>query len=140
LVESRAQFGSYGGLKANRPYIMRAFGHWHHDDAPPPPRAVRFPASLWEATGKASTLYPLLSALQALALVAALTGRVPVIPRVPCGSGWLSRHPLTLAGVADDYVMQLREGGDGPVQCHLSMGGQQCALPTVLPACEASDT
>ena len=139
LVESRSQFGSFELFsKSNRPYLMRAFGHWHLDEPPPPSplRAVRLSAALWEATGESTTLHPLLTALQALAVVAAVTGRTPLIPQVPCSSHWLHRNPMTLMGVSDDYVMQLHagRGANGRVECHLSMGGKRCALPAVLPA------
>ena len=117
-----------------------------------------------------TTHYPLLTAydllltvLQLLAISAAISGRVPVVPRVPCNSGWLRPGKMTLAGVADDYVLQLpgtEEGQANPnpnpcrnsnpdpnvdpspnpnpnpnqVHCHLAPGGAKCALPEVLPA------
>ena len=99
-------------------------------------------------------------ALQVLALAAAITGRLPVVPSVPCTSKWLERHHMSVQGVTDDYVIQLRvpraarsggsengggggdgggEGGEGGDQlhCHLSMGGATCTLPKVLPAWHA---
>ena len=76
----------------------------------------------------------LLTMLQLLAISAAISGRVPVVPRVPCNSGWLRPGKMTLAGVADDYVLQLPGTEEGQVHCHLAPGGARCALPEVLPA------
>ena len=56
---------------------------------------------------------------QLLAISAAISGRVPVVPRVPCNSGWLGPGKMTLAGVADDYVLQLPGTEEGQVHCHL---------------------
>ena len=42
-----------------------------------------------------------------LALAAAVTGRVPVVPSVPCASKWLERHHMSVQGVTDDYVLQV---------------------------------
>ena len=157
LVESRSQFvhfGSLDTLKANRPYVMRAHGHWHADASiledrkgqPPDAatlRSVRLGSDVLSAAASSNGLGVLLNALQLLASVAALTGRTPVVPSVPCGSRWLKRHPMTPNGVADDSVLQLRtrrgvSAGDGPgdggVACHLAIGGARCALPNVLPA------
>ena len=61
----------------------------------------------------------LLTVLQLLAISAAISGRVPVVPRVPCNSGWLRPGKMTLAGVADDYVLQLPGTEEGQVHCHL---------------------
>ena len=61
----------------------------------------------------------LLTMLQLLAISAAISGRVPVVPRVPCNSGWLRPGKMTLAGVADDYVLQLPGTEEGQVHCHL---------------------
>ena len=61
----------------------------------------------------------LLTMLQLLAISAAISGRVPVVPRVPCSSGWLRPGKMTLAGVADDYVLQLPGAEEGQVHCHL---------------------
>ena len=57
--------------------------------------------------------------LQLLAISAAISGRVPVVPRVPCSSGWLRPGEMTLAGVADDYVLQLPGTEEGQVHRHL---------------------
>ena len=46
-------------------------------------------------------------ALQLLALSAALSDRAPVVPSVACSSRWMRRFHMTLAGVAEDYVLQL---------------------------------
>ena len=174
LVECRSQFAHYSSLdtlKANRPYVMRAYGYWHAEAdahaperAVPPPvralRAIRLSASMLDAVGRSSAVGGLLNALQLLAALAAITGRTPVVPHVPCSSRWLRKHQMTLAGVADDYVLQLplyrggRVGGatkraadaggggagvgaavdDGTgVRCHLAIGGAQCSQPRVLP-------
>ena len=61
----------------------------------------------------------LLTMLQLLAISAAISGRVPVVPRVPCSSGWLRPGEMTLAGVADDYVLQLPGTEEGQVHRHL---------------------
>ena len=61
----------------------------------------------------------LLTLLQLLAISAAISGRVPVVPRVPCNSGWLRPGKMTLAGIADDYVLQLPGTEEGQVHCHL---------------------
>ena len=136
LVETRSAFGSWDYGKSNRPYVMQANGHWHLDDRPKAGmQAVRLSASVWHEVGQHKSIRPLLNALQLLALVAAVMGRVPIVPRVPCSSRWLQTHVMTLAGISDDYVMQLRErGARGRLQCHLAMGGRQCSLPQVLPA------
>ena len=44
---------------------------------------------------------------------------------------------MALAGVADDYVLQLR-GADGHLECHLALGGAHCDVPYTLPAWDAS--
>ena len=62
----------------------------------------------------------LLTMLQPLAISAAISGRVPVVPRVPCSSGWLRPGEMTLAGVADDYVLQLPGTEEGQVHRHLA--------------------
>ena len=67
------------------------------------------------ATAAAEGLGPLLNALQTLALYAAISGRAPVIPSVPCSSGWIRPGLMTLAGVADDYVLQARPAS--PSRC-----------------------
>ncbi|KAL3909962.1 MAG: hypothetical protein SGPRY_009234, partial [Prymnesium sp.] len=108
LVESRSQFGGFDAHKANREYVMRAFGHWH---LPPPLldqplRALRLSPRAWGGEEGHPSLLPLLHALSLLAIGAAVTGRVPVVPSVACGSGWMNRHPMALAGVAEEYVMQ----------------------------------
>ena len=150
LVECRSQFGAWNANKAARPYVQRALGYWHLPEPPPrslvpggPPRAVRLARHEWIATGAAAGIGPLLNALQRLALVAAVSGRTPVVPSVPCSSRWLSRNTFGRAGVADDYVIQLPNatfGGyrpdetDGGAECHLALGGDKCMLPEVLPA------
>jgi len=136
LVESRSQFAHYGSLdtlKANRPYVLGAYGHWDafaaeaHRRVPssvptssvPPAigtfqirqlRAIRLGPEFLEAAAASEGVGVLLNALQLLAALAAITGRVPVVPRVDCASRWLKRHPMTISGVADDYVLQIREG------------------------------
>ena len=84
---------------------MRAYGRWHaeaslttHSDEPA--RVVRLPAAAWRATAAHNGVGALLNALQALALIAAVSNRTPVIPRVPCDSLWLARSDVALAGVA----------------------------------------
>ena len=128
--------------KSNRPFVMRAYGRWHaeaslttHSDEPA--RVVRLPAAAWRATAAHNGVGALLNALQALALIAAVSNRTPVIPRVPCDSLWLARSDVALAGVADDYVLQLR-GAGGHLECHLALGGPHCDVPLVLPAWDAS--
>ena len=59
------------------------------------------------------TLRP--NAAQLLAISAVISWRVPVVPRVPCSSGWLKPGKMTLAGIADDYVLQLA-ATEGQVQ------------------------
>ena len=92
---------------------MRAYGHWHLEErhaaeaAPAPTRAVRLEAGVWAEAGEHKSLRPLLHALQLLALAAAVTGRVPVVPSVPCSSRWIERHPMTHAGISDDYILQV---------------------------------
>ena len=157
LVESRSQFAHFSSLdtlKANRPYVMAAYGYWHAEAArhkPPgrgaPPelhslRAVRLSKRLLRQTS--SSLGALLNALQLLAAAAAVTGRTPVIPSVPCDSGWIKRHAFTPHGLADDYILQLpyatqasgerADNGGGGARCHLAIGGARCSLPTALPA------
>ena len=157
LVECRSQFAHYAALdtlKANRPYVMRAYGHWHAHIADAhlaeaertrPPnassvRAVRLSSRLIERTAGASGVGVLLSALQLLGVLAALTGRVPIVPSVPCSSKWFKRHHMTPNGIADDYVLQLPPTVGAPAgaaaqpACHLAIGGATCALPHVLPA------
>ena len=138
LVESRSQFAHYGSLdtlKANRPYVLGAYGHWdafaaeaHRRvtiSAPtssvPPAidtfqirqlRAIRLGPEFLEAAAASQGVGVLLNALQLLAALAAITGRVPVVPRVDCASRWLKRHPMTISGVADDYVLQIREDAE----------------------------
>ena len=135
LVESRSQFAHYGSLdtlKANRPYVLGAYGHWDafaaeaHRRAPtsaptssvPPAidtfqirqlRAIRLGPEFLEAAAASEGVGVLLNALQLLAALGAITRRVPVVPRVDCASRWLKRHPMTISGVADDYVLQIRE-------------------------------
>ena len=127
LVESRSQFAHFASLdtlKANRPYVMRSYGHWHEEasrhleDRGKPPhakalRAVRLGADILSSAATSTGLGVLLNALQILAHVAALTRRTPVIPSVPCTSRWLKRHLWTSNGIADDYILQLprRTGG-----------------------------
>ncbi|KAL1496723.1 hypothetical protein AB1Y20_014316 [Prymnesium parvum] len=136
LVETRAAFGVPSASKANRPYAMAAFGHFHLAARTPPPRRVlRLAPLVWRRVAAHASLRPLLAALQLLAVAAAVSGRAPLVPSVPCGSAWIERHPMSLAGVADDYILQLRRrDGTGELQCHLAMGGTKCTLPTVLPA------
>lgn len=160
LVECRSQFGAWDASKAARPYVQRALGYWllpepqpqlppqppaeaAAEAAAPPPRAVRLSPRELLAASESRSVGALLNALHRLAIYAAVTGRTPVVPSVPCGSRWLQRNPFGRRGVADDYVIQVAhriQGGyhrnetDGGVECHLSMGGKQCLLPTVLPA------
>ena len=182
LVESRSQFVHYSALdtlKANRVYVMRAYGYWRdeladaapltsagvpagaHADEPaatPPPRLIRLGEDILQLTASSGGIGVLLNALQLLAALAALTGRTPVVPRVPCTSRWLATGVMTPHGIADDYVMQLPpdrppasltngSGGQRPVRvmsgggprpsgvsCHLSIGGAHCAAPIVHPA------
>jgi hypothetical protein len=72
-------------------------------------RAIRLGPEFLEAAAASEGVGVLLNALQLLAALAAITGRVPVVPRVDCASRWLKRHPMTISGVADDYVLQIRE-------------------------------
>ena len=150
LVECRSQFAHFSSLdtlKSNRPYVMRAFGHWHSAEAdkhrtrsgeapaPASVRAIRLGDDLLAKSAGSSGLGFLLNMLQMLGALAALTGRTPVVPSIPCSSRWLKRHAMTPNGVADDYVMQLPPTAAHPaVSCHLAIGGAKCALPTVLPA------
>ena len=169
LVECRSQFAHFGSLdtlKRNRPYVLGAYGHWYDEanahTAPPTTqltergagplsttrlRAVRLGPELLQAAAASSGVGVLLNALQLLSMVAALTGRVPVIPKVDCTSSWLKRQPFTIGGVADDYVLQLREQPAteaaeaeameddvaDAVSCHLAIGGAGCQSPQVLP-------
>jgi hypothetical protein len=112
--------------------VLGAYGHWDafaaeaHRRAPssaptssvPPAigtfqirqlRAIRLGPEFLEAAAASEGVGVLLNALQLLAALAAITGRVPVVPRVDCASRWLKRHPMTISGVADDYVIQIRE-------------------------------
>jgi len=163
LVETRSQFGAWSSFKAARPFVMRALGHWHLPEPPPTPMEPRMPElrgggpatirlawSEWAATGRAQGIGALLNALHRLSIFAALSGRTPVIPRVPCTSKWILTNRFGRAGLADDYILQVpnashsiaaaaaaeaSDGYDGAsVECHLSMGGRQCMLPMVLPA------
>ena len=156
LVECRSQFGDIDANKHLRPYVQRALGYWHLREPPPAPllplaapdssgaaRAIRLPAIEWAGCGESEGIGALLNALSRLALYAAVTGRTPVIPRVPCTSKWIMRNPFGRAGLADDYVLQLpnRSHADAgaavdaaAIECHLALGGQRCMLPTVLPA------
>ena len=159
LVECRSQFGNgWDASKATRPYVQRALGYWLLPEPQPSPlgaaleppkalatgpRAIRLPRAEWEATGWPSGIGGLFNALQRLALYAAVTGRAPVIPSVPCSSKWVQRNQFGRSGIADDNVLQLpnRSAGgyhpderDGGVECHLALGGKTCLLPTVLPA------
>ena len=160
LVECRSQFGQWDAQKAVRPYVQRALGYWHLPEPPPPrgalprgappghtlPGAIRLPWSEWRASGESAGVGRLLNALERLALLAAVSGRAPVIPRVPCASRWLSRNQFARAGIADDYVLQLpntththrgrtaRGYDEASVECHLALGGKRCMLPTVVPA------
>ena len=125
LVESRSQFAHYASLdtlKANRPYVMQAYGHWHPEAGLHRPdrgqlpsatsvRSIRLGADLLEAAASSEVVGVMLNALQLLATLSALTGRVPVVPEVGCQSRWLQRHAMTPAGVADDYVLQLPAPG-----------------------------
>ena len=167
LVECRSQFAHYGSLdtlKANRPYVTAAYGHWHsatmrHTSQPATRpmmaslRAIRLGPKLLDAAASSTGVGALLNSLQLLATLATLTGRVPVVPRVDCGSRWLKRHPMTAAGVADDYVLQLPRAsngsaagrrtdpeGAGSVSCHLAIGGADCVFPHVLPAWQPLQT
>ena len=149
LVESRAQFAHFASLdtlKANRPYLMKAYGHWHAEASRLDPdqgrapgasalRAIRLGVDVLAAAGASNGLGALLNVLQALAILATLTNRTPVIPSIPCSSRWLHRHGMTPNGIADDAVMQLPPSlvDTGMVSCHLSIGGAQCAWPMVLP-------
>jgi hypothetical protein len=68
-----------------------------------------------------------------------------VVPSVPCKSGWIKREDVrqiglgSIAGIADDYILQLPNDGDGDasavpaLRCHLSPGGSDCVEPIVLP-------
>ena len=128
--------------KSNRPFVLRAYGRWPAEaslttHSAEPARVVRLPAAAWRATAAHNGVGALLNALQALALIAAVSNRTPVIPRVPCDSLWLARSDVALAGVADDYVLQLR-GAGGHLECHLALGGPHCDVPLVLPAWDAS--
>ena len=138
--------------------MQRALGYWLLPEPQPAPlgadlqppvplatgaRAIRLPRSEWEATARVGGIGALLNALQRLALYAAVSGRAPVIPSVPCVSRWISRNAFGRSGVADDYILQLANatlggfqanGDDGGIECHLALGGQACMLPTVLPA------
>ena len=164
LVECRSQFAHFGSLdtlKSNRPYVMKAYGHWHgavadkhllekekeeeHShggnalEAPNDKsiRAIRLSSTFLEASASSSGVGHLLNALQILSAVAALTDRLPIIPSIPCTSKWLKRHEMTPNGIADDYVLQLPPPSSelaGKVSCHAAIGGAKCALPRVLPA------
>jgi hypothetical protein len=72
-------------------------------------RAIRLGPEFLEAAAASEGVGVLLNALQLLAALGAITRRVPVVPRVDCASRWLKRHPMTISGVADDYVLQIRE-------------------------------
>ena len=143
LVECRSQFGSLGMLKAQRPHVQRAYGHWL---LPPnasvtrsplgaglPPRALRLSLGARLASGADASILPLLGSLQLLGLISAISGRVPIIPSVSCGSRWMTRWPLALVGVADDYVIQL-PATERHVTCHLAVGGHECQTPLAVPA------
>lgn len=166
LVECRAQFGGWNSNKGARPYVQRALGYWHLPEPLPAPlgstleppalaiaptaragapraRAIRLPQSEWVASAKARGIGALINALQRLALYAAITGRAPVIPSIPCHSKWIQRNAFGRAGLADDYILQIanrtaggfeRDGVDGGIECHPALGGRQCMLPLVLPA------
>jgi hypothetical protein len=107
---------------------------------------VRLSAATLAETSRQRTLVPLLDALRTLAVVAAATNRTPVVPSVPCKSGWIKREDVrqiglgSIAGIADDYVLQLPDDDADdaalPVpalRCHLSPGGSDCVEPIVLP-------
>ena len=158
LVECRSQFGMWNANKAARPYVQRALGYWLLPEPPlrplidesaasggpgkiVSPGAIRLSRGEWDMTTR--SLGALLNALQRLALYAAITGRSPVIPSIPCASKWISRNAFGRGGLADDYVLQLpnrsvggyhKDGSDGGIECHLALGGQSCMLPKVLPA------
>ena len=72
LVECRSQFGSLGMLKAQRPHVQRAYGHWL---LPPnasvtrsplgaglPPRALRLSLGARLASGADASILPILDA------------------------------------------------------------------------------
>ena len=162
LVELRSQFVSYRSLdtlKLNRPYVMDAYGAWPVDEHRRLPsgataraaaeavraasgapsdatvssfRGIRLGRPLLEATSDHDGVGALLNALQLLHVAAAVSGRAPVVPSVPCSARWLVADPLGIVGVADDYVMPLSERGG--YRCHLSMGGAGCAWPNAVPA------
>ena len=144
-VEDTSSIGGVGGGQ-NAGVAVTAASRGQPNPPHPaqsPPRAVRLSPTDLAVAGQARTVGALLNSLQRLALYAAITGRTPVIPSVPCSSRWLHRNAFGRAGVADDYVIQTAnrtaEGyhhneSDGGIECHLSMGGHRCLLPTVLPA------
>jgi hypothetical protein len=180
LVECRSQFAHFSALdtlKANRPYVLRAYDHWHaeadahaepsaHVDTAalgsatevgtaaasrgaavaysPPSRLIRLGADVLRASGASDGVGALLNALHVLAVTAALSNRTPVVPEVPCGSRWMRRHEWTIAGIADEAVLQLHHPRTPPapasaegaehVSCHLALGGARCDLPSVMPA------
>ena len=97
-------------------------------------------------------------------MIAAVSGRVPLVPSVPCTASWLVRNRLGIVGTSDDYVLPRWEpgsasgdgggsgnsggsgnghgdghggshgNGNGGYRCHLAMGGARCAWPNVVPA------
>ena len=74
-------------------------------------RVVRLSQALIEATSNHQGVGALLNALQVLHVVAAISGRAPLVPSVPCSASWLVKDPLGAVGVSDDYVMPLWDTG-----------------------------
>lgn len=136
-----------------RPHEPRSPEPQSSEPKPPegPPLRVSLDARVWAATAEHSSLHSLLNAMSLLSLVAAVVDAVPTIPSVPCASRWLLRHPRAFASVSDGYVLQLPlpnqrcarrrsriEAPPDALECHLSLGGERCSAPSVLPAWQAA--
>jgi hypothetical protein len=132
LVQLRLRFGG-DAKKADRPYVTRALGHWHHpeadadgsrgeagggDDAAVRPgetsgagdvvRAVELAPEVLECAAKDATTDTLRSSLRLLFAAAVVLRRAPVVPRVPCGSRWIRRDAAAAGAehVADERVLK----------------------------------
>lgn len=120
-------------------HLVQVLDLWHAP-APTPERLLRVAPALARATAALPTDRPFRQLIRALMFAAAMTGRVPVLPAVPCeGVPWLLRDPYALHGFYDPHFFTyLRDpkgstSGEDNVMCTPALSaGEKCNDKVVM--------
>lgn len=126
------------GGRSNRQHIIQALGLWHAP-RPTPERLLRVSHELARAAASQPSDREYRLLVRAVMLLAAMTGRVPVLPAFPCAAApWMRRDGMSLHGFYDPHFFTyLRDNrgeseGDNVLCTPMLSKGAECTDMVVM--------